>query len=77
MKKVHRIFGSQENDFNFFPDFKEGEQATVEQPREEPATQLATPTPTDDGYSPPFFLKERKKKANKESSRDLKSYRKA
>ena len=53
-------FGSQENDFNFFPGFEEEEQSTVEQQREEPTTPLVSPTPTDDGNSPPSFLKERK-----------------
>ena len=50
-------FGSQENDFNFFPSYEEEEQATIEQQREQPTTPLATSTPTDDRNSPPSFLK--------------------
>ena len=58
-------FKSQENNLNILPSFEEEEQATVEQPREEPSTPLATPTPTDDGNSPPYFLKERKEERTK------------
>ena len=50
-------FGSQENDFNFFPSYEEEEQATIEQQREQPTTPLATSTPNDDRNSPPSFLK--------------------
>ena len=41
-------FNYQENDFNFFPSFEEEEQATVEQPIEEPTIPIASPMPTKD-----------------------------
>ena len=47
-------------DFNFFPGFDEEEQATVEQPTEEPTTPIASSTPAEDRISPPSFLKEMK-----------------
>ena len=62
-------FHSQENDFNFFPDFEE-EQTIVELPIEEPTTLIASPTPTEDRNYPPSFLKERNEECLK-SLQDL------
>ena len=47
-----------------FPDFEE-EQATVEQPTEEPTTPIASPMLTEDRNSPLSFLKERNEERTK------------